>query len=243
MHLPENAMSPESEPVSPTGTTLRPRAPRSAVAFRHVPVRSLSARHRPRILAHLQALPLADRYMRFGYAASDAQLAHYTDLIDFVHDEAFGIFNRRLDLVAMAHLAILPAANGCGPRSEAEFGVSVLPKARGRGYGARLFDHAVLHARNRGIGTLVIHALSENAAMLHIARNAGASIERDGGDAQACLRIPPDSLRSHLEELVAAQVAEVDYGFKVNAYLVSGWFDAIDEVQNQIACVGNQPGD
>src|SRR5512134_412228 len=63
-----------------------------------VPVRSLAERHRPRILAHLLSLSENDRYLRFGYAASDAQIARYTDLIDFAQDEVFGIFNRRLTL-------------------------------------------------------------------------------------------------------------------------------------------------
>jgi ribosomal protein S18 acetylase RimI-like enzyme len=197
----------------------------------------LSARHRPRILTHLLALPEGDRYLRFGYAASDAQVAHYTDQIDCSQDEIFGIFNRRLELVAMAHLALLqPPAPSF--RAEAEFGVSVLPKVRGRGYGSRLFDHAVLHARNRHIDTLVIHALSENTAMLRIVRNAGASIEREGGESQARLRLPPDDLLSHVDELVEGQAAELDYRFKVHARRVDGVLDAIDEVKSRLARAG-----
>jgi hypothetical protein len=37
-----------------------------------------------------------------------------------------------------------------------------------------------MHARNAGVNMVFIHALSENAPMLKIARNAGASVERDG---------------------------------------------------------------
>ena len=201
--------------------------------FRWVPIRSLSERHRPRILAHLLALPLNDRYFRFGYTASDSQLSHYTDLIDFSRDEVFGIFSRRLELLAMAHLATLPSSIN-GPVAEAEFGVSVLPKARGRGYGNRLFDHAVLHARNRRVETLVIHALSENTAMLRIVRNAGATVERDGGDSQARLRLPRDDLLSHVDEIVETQAAELNYRFKVQARHVDGLLAAIDEVKNRL---------
>ena len=196
--------------------------------LRWVPVRSLSERHRPRILAHLLALPAEDRYLRFGYAASDAQVARYADLIDFSRDEVFGIFNRRLELIAQAHLAALPDAH------EAEFGVSVLPHARGRGYGGRLFDHAVLHARNRGVDTLVVHMLSENTAMLRIARSAGARVDRDGGDSLARLRLPPEDLRSHLDELVEDSAAAIDYQLKVQARRVTGVIDAIDEIRQQI---------
>ena len=124
------------------------------------------------------------------------------------------------------------------PVSEAEFGVSVLPKARGRGYGARLFDHAVLHARNRHVDTLLIHALTENTAMLRIVRKAGASIDREGGEAQARLRLPPDNLLSHVDQLVEGQAAELDYRLKVHAQRVDGWLDSIDEVKHRLARIG-----
>ena len=186
----------------------------ASARLRWVPIRSLAVRHRPRIAAHLLSLPEHDRFLRFGYAASDAQIGHYVDGIDFEHDEVFGIFNRRLKLIAAAHLAALPGAE------KAEFGVSVLAGSRGRGYGSRLFDHAVLHARNRGITMLVIHALSENKAMLRIVRAAGASVESDRGESQAHLSLPPDDLRSHLEELVEDSAAEIDFRLKREAQRV-----------------------
>jgi hypothetical protein len=74
-----------------------------------VPIRSLAPRHRPRIATHLLQLDEHDRYLRFGYPASDEQIVKYVDALDFERDELFGIFNRRLDLIAMAHLAYAPA--------------------------------------------------------------------------------------------------------------------------------------
>jgi hypothetical protein len=56
---------------------------------------------------HLLALPPPDRYLRFGYAASDEQIGRYVDQLNFERDELFGIFNRKLELIAMAHLAFL----------------------------------------------------------------------------------------------------------------------------------------
>lgn len=223
---------------APGSDDRRPPSPDDvATTFRWVPIRSLSERHRPRILAHLLALPEQDRYLRFGYSASDAQIAHYVDLIDFSHDEVFGIFNRRLELVAMAHLAMLPGSPQQA-HSEAEFGVSVMAKARGRGYGGRMFDHAVLHARNRHVETLLIHALSENTAMLRIVRKAGSTVERDGGESQARLKLPSDNVMSHVDALVEGQAAELDYRFKVHARRVDGLLDAIDEVKTRMAQVG-----
>jgi len=190
---------------------------RSHAGWSWVPVRSLGPRHRPRIAAHLLALDERSRYLRFGYAASDAQIARYVDTIDFEHDEVFGIFNRRLELIAMAHLAHRGPDAAPGRTTMSEFGVSVLPKARRRGFGSRLFEHAMLHARNRGVGAIFIHALSENTAMLKIARRAGATVERDGSETEAWLQLPPDTIASHLGELFGDRAAEIDYRIKLHA--------------------------
>jgi ribosomal protein S18 acetylase RimI-like enzyme len=205
-------------------STPTPSPARSRLAW--VPIRALAARHRPRILRHLLALDERDRYLRFGYAASDEQVEHYVDGLDFERDEIFGIFNRRLDVVAMAHLAYEQPADEAPAASRiAEFGVSVSASSRGRGFGARLFDHAVLHARNRGIDTLTIYALSENTAMLRIARNGGAIVSFEGPDALAHLKLPPEDLASHVEAMVGDQAAEFDYSLKVQARRLDAWLN------------------
>jgi GNAT superfamily N-acetyltransferase len=216
-----------------------------------VPIRPLSPKHRGRLLRHLQALNPTDRYLRFGYAASDDQLQHYVDRLDFRRDAVFGIYSQALKLVAAAHLAYEPSSAAASPSSasppstspassstatpsRAEFGVSVAEPLRGRGLGAALFDHAVRHARNRGVQTLFIHALSENAAMLHIASKAGATVERDGAESEAWLKLPPDDLGSHVGELLSDQAAELDYQFKRGSRTLSGILGAIGEVQAHI---------
>jgi ribosomal protein S18 acetylase RimI-like enzyme len=201
--------------------------------FRWVPIRSLGERHRPRVAAHLLLLDERDRYLRFGHPATDAQIAQYAERIDFARDEVFGIFNRRLELIALSHLAYMTNDEQTHATS-AEFGVSVLPRARGRGYGQRLFDHAVLHARNRGIDTLVIHALSENSAMLRIVRNAGAQVLREGSESEARLELPPEDFVSRVGELVEDRAAELDYQLKVQAKRVDELLDAISEVKSRI---------
>ena len=199
-----------------------------------VPIRSLGPRHRERITAHLLSLETSDRYLRFGYAATDAQISKYVDMLDFEQDEVFGIFSRRLELIAMAHLAHSVATPRKDSPAMSEFGVSVLPTARKRGFGRRLFEHAMLHARNRGVETLLIHALSENTAMLKIARNAGATVVREGSESDAWLKLPPDTFASHVDELVGHQAAELDYRLKVRARQVGGLLDAIGEVKTSL---------
>jgi RimJ/RimL family protein N-acetyltransferase len=203
-------------------------APASAL----VPIRTLSARHRDRIAAHLLALAPEDRYLRFGYSASDAQIRHYVAHLDFIRDEIFGIYNRRLDLVAMAHLAYAQGeARDLFHTGSAEFGVSVLPRLRGRGVGGRLFERAMVHARNAGVGQIVIHALSENTAMLKIARKAGATVERDGPESEAYLALPPASFDSRMAQIVDHHIGEVDYRMKREARRVHDVVGDLQEVR------------
>jgi len=179
-----------------------------------VPVRALGAQHRERVARHLLALSERDRYLRFGYMASDEQVLRYVELLDFERDQVFGIFNRRLQLIAMAHVAFAPAGDY---DSCAEFGVSVLDSARGRGYGGRLFERAVMLARNRGVSMMFIHALTENTAMLKIARSAGATVRQEGSESEAYLQLPPAGLETRVSELVAEHFGEVDYQLKKQA--------------------------
>jgi GNAT superfamily N-acetyltransferase len=196
-----------------------------------VPIRSIGPSHRERIAKHLLALDEHDRYLRFGYAANDEQILRYVRGLDFDRDDIFGIYNRKLELLAMAHLAFShdPATLSC-----AEFGVSVLKKARGRRYGSRLFERAVMHARNEGVDMLFIHALSENTAMLKIARNAGAVLERAGSETDAYLRLPPATLDSRVSEIVAQQLALTDYRLKQQAKTFWDFLASVRQVRRDV---------
>jgi GNAT superfamily N-acetyltransferase len=200
-----------------------PSVPRKSPVL--VPIRSLGSNHRERITRHLLALDPHDRYLRFGFMANDEQIQRYADSLNFDRDEIFGIYNRRLELIAMAHLAFSADSSlaAC-----AEFGVSVLQSARGCGYGARLFDRAAMHARNDGVSRMFIHALSENSAMLKIARNAGATVERDGSESEAHLLLLPATLDTRLTELLHEQLAQTDYRIKVQ---VKQFWDVLAGVQ------------
>jgi RimJ/RimL family protein N-acetyltransferase len=173
----------------------------------------------------LLALSEEDRYLRFGFAANDEQIKCYVAQLNFERDDIFGIYNRRLELIAMAHLAFSMDSDlsAC-----AEFGVSVSSHVRGRGYGARLFDRAAMHACNEGISRMFIHALSENHAMLRIARQAGAKVERFGSESEAHLLLPPATLDTRLTELVDEQLAQTNYQIKVQ---VKQFWDFLATVQ------------
>ena len=193
------------------------------------PIRSLGVNHRSRIAQHLLSLDANDRYLRFGYMAQNEQIQRYVDGLDFDRDDIFGIYNRKLELLAVAHLAY---AKAHGYELCAEFGVSVLPAARGRRYGARLFERAAMHASNEGVRMMFIHALSENTAMLKIARNAGARVERDGSETEAYLALPQATLDSRVTEMLEEGLAQSDYSLKVQAKNFWDFLANIQEVRS-----------
>ena len=224
------APQPNDAPAAQSAAAADGAAPQKAAHPAWIPIRSLSARHRDLILSHLTGLPERDRYLRFGYTATDEQIGRYVDGLNFDRDEVFGVFNRRLALIALAHLAC-PNADAPGLQA-AEFGGSVAAYARGRGYGARLFEHAMLHARNRGLDTLFIHALSENTVMLRIARKAGATVERAGSESDAYLKLPHDTLASQVEQWVGEGAAVIDYRLKQQARMVDTLLDSVSELKS-----------
>lgn len=197
--------------IAPQADPTAGGAPGVARSHRWVPIRTLHERHLPQIRAHLLALDPADRQLRFGHVVSDERLRHYAEQLDFKRDLVFGSFDRRLTLLTLGHLA-LDLEEGT-----AEFAVSVLARARGRGLGSQLFEHAVTHARNRGVHTLYLQVARENAPMLAIARRAGAAIDFEGHDAVATLPLPVDTLGTQIEEMLGHQAAEIDYRAKRHA--------------------------
>ena len=191
-----------------------------------VPIRSLGQNHRGRIAEHLLALNPQDRYFRFGFSAKDAQIQAYVDGLNFERDEIFGIYNRRLKLIGMAHLAYSSAER---VSASSEFGVSVSEHVRGRGYGARLFERAVMHARNEGVTAMYVHVLSENTAMLKIARRGGATVVRDGSESEAYLRLTPATFQTQVTEIMEEHLAQANYHLKAQA---KQFWDTIDRFQH-----------
>ena len=80
-----------------------------------------------------------------------------------------------------------------------------------------MFERAAMHATNDNIDLMFIHALSENSAMLNIARSAGARVERNGSESEAFLHLPKATLDSRVTELIEEQLAQTDYQLKVQA--------------------------
>ncbi|CAB3762174.1 GNAT family N-acetyltransferase [Paraburkholderia solisilvae] len=191
-------------------------------------VRELGAKDRERLLAHFLGLGEDDRLLRFGQIVPDHVIEHYVHAIDFYRDTVFGVFNRELELVGVAHLAYLPAQDG---ERTAEFGVSVVESARGQGIGTKLFERAAIRSRNTHVSTLYMHCLSRNRTMMHIARKAGMRIERAYGEADAYLTLAPADQSSILTEMLEEQAAALDYALKRHAHQTSTLLESLLPVE------------
>jgi GNAT superfamily N-acetyltransferase len=171
-----------------------------------IPIVPLSHRQLPAIIKHLLSLSPEARRFRFGMALPDSGVERYANHLDFDQDGLFGIFDDDINLVAFMHAA--------RAGSMVEFGVSVDPQYRGRGYGTALFKKAELFARNHFIYKMYVHCLRENEPMMRIARRAGMSIVFDAGEADSYLELPPADTGSLTEELTQNEYASFDLALK-----------------------------
>lgn len=167
----------------------------------------LHALDRPALEAHFIQLDSEDRRLRFGSGISDAGLRDYVRRIDFERDGIFAVQDDALRLLAVVHVAM-----GGGP---AEMGLSVLPEARGQGLGNALFQRAVTFLRNRGVVSVFMHCLTENAAIVHIARKNRMWVARRGTESDACLELAPATADSFVNEWLDDQRGRaVQAGFR-----------------------------
>jgi GNAT superfamily N-acetyltransferase len=144
-------------------------------------IRRLHDGARASLLAHLLALPLPDRWLRFGVALAPSAIAAYVDGIDFARDAILGIHDDQDLLLGAAHVAF----DG-GP---AEVALSVVPSWRARGVASALFAAALAQTAGRGVARLCMYFLTGNTPILRIAQRFGMNVRLRGRDAEAHLEV------------------------------------------------------
>ena len=186
-------------------------------------IRELSRFELPALEHHFLALAGEDRRLRFGASLNDFAVRAYVKGIDFERDAVFGVLDDELRVIGAAHLA---QSNG-----HAELGVCVLPGHRNRGIGGALLARAHTHARNWRAHALFMHCLTENSAMMHLARKQRMEIVAATGEADAWLELPPADASSYMSAVFDQRAALYDYALKsqlagarrVASALASGW--------------------
>ncbi len=178
----------------PSATTLRLRDPDRAALQRH-----------------FTGLNAEDRRLRFGAHISDEVIEGYLGRLDFERDGIFAVQDEALEVLAVVHVAVTGAT--------AELGLSVVPRARARGLGNAIFRRAVTFLRNRGVREVFVHCLSENGAMMHLARKNGMRIVYAGGESDARLALEPATADSFVNEWLDDQKAGSVQAMRLNLRL------------------------
>ena len=167
----------------------------------------LSARHRRDLFRHFVQLDAADRHLRFGTSLADSGIDRYVESLDFIESDVFAVFDERMRVVGALHLAYSD--------EDAEMGLSVVRRARGRGIGNSLFERAIVRLSNRFERTVRMHCLRENDAVMHLARKHQMQVVVEGSEAAALLTLPPASSNTVAAEWLAGHLALHDYTRKV----------------------------
>jgi RimJ/RimL family protein N-acetyltransferase len=145
-------------------------------------IRRLYAHERRLYAEHLKRLSSEDRRLRFASGGmTDAR----------IDSHVAGIDNDALILAAFDGDRVAGAAHVAINGAVAEVGVSVDADHRTGGTGSDLLRQAVAFARNRRAGKLYTLCLSDNRAMMALARRTGMVLHAEGGEAEAFLDLPP----------------------------------------------------
>ena len=74
---------------------------------------------------------------------------------------------------------------------------------------------------------MFMHCLSENEAMMHLARKQDMAIVAETGEADAWLKLPPADASSHFGEVFAQRVALFDHALRSQAAAARRFAEAL----------------
>ena len=148
-------------------------------------IRKLSTVDRDDLLAHFKRLDAESRHLRFGYAASTATLGRSAAEALASSGVAYGYFEEgRLRAVGEMY-----PLGGLFPTA-AEAALSIEEQWQDSGLGTTLLGRLLLAGRNRGLSTLYMTCLPDNARMQAVARKHAAILRFDEGQVAGEIRQP-----------------------------------------------------
>jgi len=146
---------------------------------------------------HIKTLDKDDRYLRFGYSASDDRIDSYVSSTVDSDKSIWICVENDGTLVGTLHIAF--------GDNMAEFGLTVSKESRGMGIGKMMFSSAYIIIIEKGISQIMLYCLSQNKAIQKIARSFGLQIITCGPDSEATVTIQypvPLSEMKYLKNIV-----------------------------------------
>src|SRR5690348_4578788 len=124
--------------------------------------------HFRKLANHFVGLTSGDRFLRFGWVATDVDIVAYVESLFVSAASVFAVAEPDGDISGVLHLEFTNAG--------ANLGLSVSSWARNQGIGAFLLERAGLLARARGLRTLFVRNLKFNSALQQLALRLGLNV-------------------------------------------------------------------
>jgi GNAT superfamily N-acetyltransferase len=124
--------------------------------------------HFRKLASHFVGLTSGDRFLRFGWVATDVDVVAYVESLFVSAASVYAVAEPDGDISGVLHLEFTNAG--------ANLGLSVSPWARNQGIGAFLLQRAGLLARARGLETLFVRNLKFNSALQRLALRLGLNV-------------------------------------------------------------------
>ena len=138
-----------------------------------------------RYTSHLLRLPVADRRARFMGGMSDGAVCGYVDGIDWSGATIL------VALVGGEVRAAVELRRDPHRPDRAELAITIESGWQGQGIGSTMVRRAMVLARNRGIGRIMLFCLSDNHRMLRIAGRLESRVTFDGGEVACDFDLEP----------------------------------------------------
>lgn len=136
------------------------------------------------IAAHLGGLSEEDLKLRFGQTMTRAALNRYVDSINFNRDIVLGAVQDER-VVALCHMAVFHEKGF----PVGELGISLDEGQRGKGLASRLLALCFSEAALRKLTKLYIIYLRHNRPMAALCRKFSATLDIDGDEVTACMKV------------------------------------------------------
>lgn len=138
----------------------------------------------PYYAIHLKGLSEADRYTRFCYNIKDENIDHLILSMLYNFDDHH-LFTASQDekIVGFGHLA--------REGEDWELAVSIDGGYQGQGVADRLMDYMIDWGKTRGVHSVFMHCITQNAKIQHLAKKHGLrTVERDGSEITSRVDLP-----------------------------------------------------
>jgi GNAT superfamily N-acetyltransferase len=153
----------------------------------------------PAYAQHLKGLSEADRYTRFCYSVKDEAIDQFI-LSMLYHFDDHHLFTATLgdEILGYGHLA--------REGDNWELAVSVEGDHQGKGVADRLMVFMVDWGTTRGVHSVFMHCITQNAKIQHLARKHGLRmVERDGAEITSRVDLPPPTPMDYTTEYIREQ--------------------------------------